>query len=75
MNQGGGYAVPSRKPFIGKLPLKKTPENEHRKAVKEFCSSHDISFANDSEGRLMYKITDRKTGKTYDGIVSGDESV
>lgn len=75
MNQDGGYAVPSRKPFIGKLPLKKTPENAHRKAVREFCSNHDISFDNDSEGRLIYKITDQRTGKTVRGVVTGDESV
>lgn len=70
----GAYATPSNKPLISKMPLKRFGKmSNHRKAVRDFCDIHDVSFGRDTNGQITYKVTEKNTGNISIGVVTGDE--
>lgn len=74
MKSNGVYAIPSNKPMVSKTPLKRSGKvSAHRKAVRDFCDVHDISFGRNTSGQITYKITNKNSGNISIGEVTGNE--
>lgn len=54
------YAIPSNTPWITSKPLKRTPEGEQHRKMREFFATHDLHETVDSNGKITVYATPKK---------------
>lgn len=54
------YAIPSNTPWITSKPLKRTPEGEQHRKMREFFATHDLHTGTDANGNFYSYATEKK---------------